>query len=166
MSRLAWHVLAGVVVIAVVAASCADHVEVGRDEAIELLVIDGVPRDKAVCIVDQVSLDVDLARVTGVDPDITDRELAVLAAATAGCRIIDLDQPTVLDPDDPTVAGELSEGGTLEGAVDERVDDLIMGGLAPSVARCVGEAILASADPATAVMSDTYVGEAIRVCDR
>ena len=141
--------------------ACADDVEVGRDEAIEILVLDGIERDKAVCIVDRIEGEVALERLTGVDPEITDDELATVAAVTAGCRIVGDENPTVVE-DEP---GGRVEGGLVDAAVDERVDDLITGGLAPEVALCVGNAIRGSSDPGTLVDDANFVAEAIRVCE-
>lgn len=141
---------------------CADDVEVGRDEAIEILVLDGIERDKAVCIVDRIEGDVALERLTGVDPNITDEELATVAAVTAGCRIVGDENPTIVE-DEPF--GGRVEGGLIDVAVDERVDDLITGGLAPEVALCVGAAISGSSEPGAMVDDDNFVAEAIRVCE-
>ena len=150
-----------VVVLALGFSACADDVKVRRDDAIEILVLDGIEREKAACIVDRIEGDVALERLTGIDPEITDEELATIAAVTAGCRIVGDETPTVVD-DEP---GGRVEGGLVDVAVDERVDDLITGGLAPEVALCVGAAILASSDPGTLVDDDNFVAEAIRVCE-
>ena len=161
MRRLAGLIL----VVGLGVTACSDDVEVGREEAIELLVLDGVERDKAVCIVDRIRADVDLARVTGVDPSITEDELAQLAAVTAGCRIVGDEQPTVVD-DDSSFGPGILEGGSVDEMVEARVDDLMTGGLAPAVARCAGAAILASSDPAENLDDETFVAEAIRICSR
>ena len=150
-----------VVVLALGFSACADDVKVRRDEAIEILVLDGIEREKAACIVDRIEGDVALERLTGIDPEITDEELATIAAVTAGCRIVGDETPTVVE-DEP---GGRVEGGLVDVAVDERVDDLITGGLAPEVALCVGAAILGSSDPGTLVDDDNFVAEAIRVCE-
>ena len=159
------HLVGLVLVVGLGVTACSDDVEVGREEAIELLVLDGVERDKAVCIVDRIRADVDLARVTGVDPAISDDELAQLAAVTAGCRIVGEEQPTVID-DDSSFGPGLLEGGSVDELVEERVADLTTGGLAPAVARCTGAAILASSDPAENLDDETFVAEAIRICSR
>lgn len=154
-----------ILVVGLGVSACGDDVAVGREEAIELLVLDGVERDKAVCIVDRIRADVDLALVTGVDPAITENELAQLAAVTAGCRIVGDELPTVVD-DGGSFSPGLLEGGSVEEMVEARIDDLMTGGLAPEVARCAGAAILASSDPAQNLDDETFVAEAIRICAR
>lgn len=157
------RVACALVVAGLVAGGCADDVEVGRDEAIEILVLDGIERDKAACIVDRIDGDVALERLTGVDPEITDAELATVASVTASCRIVGDETPTVVE-DEP--AGGRVEGGLVDVAVEQRVDDLITGGLDPVVALCVGSAILGSSEPESMVDDENFVAEAIRVCER
>ena len=156
------RIVALALVVGLALAGCADDVEVGRDEAIEILVLDGIERDKAVCIVDRIEGDVAFERLTGVDPDITDEELETIAAVTAGCRIVGDETPTIVE--DEPVGGRV-EGGLIDVAVEDRVDDLITGGLAPEVAMCVGAAIRGSSEPAAMVDDDNFVAEAIRVCE-
>lgn len=151
-------------VAALFAAGCGEDVDVGRDEAIEVLVLDGVSRDRAVCIVDGVDGIVSFEKVTGVDPDIDEDELADLAAVSAGCAVIDDSSAGVIGGDQDS--GDIDEGGGIALDIDDEIERLIGGGLDPIVAECVRSALFAASDPAVAVESENFVTEAIRICGR
>ncbi|MEM8707280.1 MAG: hypothetical protein AAGE98_12535 [Actinomycetota bacterium] len=157
---------AALFVASVVFAGCAEDVDVSRDEAIEILVLDGVPRDRAVCIVDGVDGVVDLAKVTGVDPVINEDELADLAAASGMCTTAISDSSSIVDPDSPEAQLDVAEGGGITAEIDARVDALVTGGLDPAVGECVRSAIAASDDPAAALANANFLTEAIGVCGR
>ena len=113
-----------VAVMALAVVGCAEDVDVSRDEAIEVLVLDGVPRDRAVCIVDGIDGLVDLAKVTGVDPEINEDELADLASVSGSCVTSSDDTTSVIDANSPEAQLEISEGGGIEETIAERIATL------------------------------------------
>lgn len=148
--------------------ACTEDVDVSRDEAVEVLVLDGVPRSRAECIVDGIDGLVDFAKVTGVDPVINEDELADLASVSGSC-VDESDRDAragVLDGDAPEARLEVSEGGGIADAIAERVETLVTGGLDPIVGECVGSAIGASSDPSASLVNGNFITEAIRVCSR
>ncbi|MEO0492972.1 MAG: hypothetical protein AAF081_06120 [Actinomycetota bacterium] len=147
-------------------AACAETVEVGRDEAVEVLVLDGVDRDRAVCIVDGIDGIVDLAKVTGVDPEITEDELADLASVSGSCTSPSEDGASIVDRGSPEAQLDIAEGGGITAEVEARVATLVTGGLDPVVGECVGAALLAADDPAAALANGNFITEAISVCSR
>ena len=151
---------------ALLAGGCAEDVDVSRDEAIEVLVLDGVPRNRAVCIVDGVDGLVDLAKVTGVDPEINEDQLADLASVSGSCVTATSDGSTVLDSNSPEAQLDVSEGGGIDEAIAERMAALVTGGLDPIVGECVGQAIGASNDPVASLANGNFITEAISVCGR
>lgn len=160
------RLLAVVAVTATTVVGCAEDVDVSRDEAIEVLVLDGVPRDRAVCIVDGIDGLVDLAKVTGVDPEINEDELADLASVSGSCVTSSDDTASVIDANSPEAQLEISEGGGIEETIAERIETLVTGGLDPMVGECVGQAIAASSDPLASLANGNFITEAISVCSR
>ncbi len=150
------------VALGLLAAACGEDVEVGRDEAIEVLVLDGVPRERAECIIDGADGVISLAKVTGVDTDITEDELTDLARVSASCVFIDDTSVGVID-DQPRELD--AEGAGIEFDIAAEVERLVSGGIAPAVAECVGIALSASPDPAAAAASDNFLTEAVRICE-
>ena len=146
----------------VLATACSENVTVGRDEAIEVLVLDGVSRERARCIVDGVDGIVGLAKVTGIDPDLTEGELADLARVSSSCVFVDETSFEVVEGE-PEELDE--EEGDLEFDIDAEVERLVNGGIAPEVAKCVGVALSVSSDPAIAADSDSFLTETLRICD-
>ncbi|MEM9203692.1 MAG: hypothetical protein AAGC53_18785 [Actinomycetota bacterium] len=160
------HLASTVATIAVslLAMSCSSGVDVSRDEAVELLVLDGVPRERAVCIVDGINGEVSLAKITGVDPDMSDDELTSLATASSACVV--LDPSTGVIGTGPAIDPDLSEGGELALDIDAEIERLIVGGIERSVGECVRAALYATPDPIAALESDNFVSEALRICNR
>ena len=158
--------LAVVAAVALTVVGCTEDVDVSRDEAIEVLVLDGVPRERAVCIVDGIGGLVDLAKVTGVDPEIDEDELADLASVSGSCVTERGDTASVLDANSPEAQLEISEGGGISDAIADRIETLVTGGLDPMVGECVGQAIEASSDPLASLANGNFIAEAISVCSR
>jgi hypothetical protein len=70
---------------ALLGVSCARSVTLGSEEAVEVLVLDGIDRARATCIVSALEGELDLAKVTGLDVDLDEDELAVLAETSSRC---------------------------------------------------------------------------------
>ncbi len=139
MSRLA---VGGVIVItALLGAACSRGSGLGPAEAVEILVLDGLARAEAICLVDEIGDDLDLAEVTGVEGDLDSEELMVLFEASRRC------QPTA--GASGGIVGsldELSELGDLELVEDIDVEgvvaELFRGGLDPELAVCVATGLV------------------------
>lgn len=147
---------------AILATGCGEEVTVSRDEAIEVLVLDGVPRDRAACIIDGADGVIPFARVTGVDTDISEDELTDLAGISAACVF-------VADTSAGVISGQAeglgeAEGGGLGLDVDTEIERLITGGFEPAVARCVVEVVLSAPEPTEAAANDSFIAEASRIC--
>ncbi|MEM9466150.1 MAG: hypothetical protein AAGA90_12295 [Actinomycetota bacterium] len=161
--RTARRGLATIALVATAAAGCAEDVSVSRNEAIEVLVLDGVSRERAECIVDGADGVLSFAKVTGVDAEISEDELADLARVSASCVFVDDTTAGVIGND---VAGlDEAEGGGLDVDIEAEIERLVSGGLGRTVAECVGFAISVSPDPAVAAASDSFLAEAIRSCE-
>jgi len=72
-------------VLAVVSSSCGRSVTLGHEEAIEVMVLDGVDRARAMCIVTALAGSLDLEKITGLEVDLEEEELALLAATSSRC---------------------------------------------------------------------------------
>ncbi len=153
----------GACALALLAAGCSRGDALGSDEAIEILVLDGVAREKADCIITSLDGAIGLEKITGIDSEITDEELALLAQTNAGCA-----------SDTGSPAGVVAGTGLpadLEGFdpgsdVDEKIDELVVGGLDPVLAECLRAAVWASEDPHESVEDLDFLSEAAAICQR
>ncbi len=73
------------IVVALAASSCARSVTLGSDEAVEVMVLDGIDRSWANCIVSALDGQIDLAKVTGLDVELEEEELRLLANTSDRC---------------------------------------------------------------------------------
>ncbi len=146
--------LAGVLV----TSACSRGDSLDPVAAVEVLVLDGVDREQAVCVIDTVDGRLDLAKVTGLDVDLTPEELSLLAAATGNCRTAMVEYGGVLGGDvaglDPLRAGAEANGDL---GVERFVEDLVAGGLDTEVGVCVLDALLRSAQPEVDIADDRTV---------
>jgi len=156
---------------ALVVAGCAEEVTVSPSEAVEIFVLDGLSREQAVCVVNELAPTSDLARMTGVVSGITEQELDTLVQASQRCRPPEIDD---LLADEEQLDGDESEQDFIEAEVesesgesnplDDRIAELIRGGLSESVAECVGELIEASPDGEAAVDDVNFLASALDRC--
>lgn len=164
--RLATVLLAAVVL---VTATCSRGSDLDADDAVELLVLDGLERSDAECLVLEIGDRLDLAEVAGISGDLDADELSVLFEASRSCR------PTTVGDSSGVIGGA---GGTLEELndlgeseevatldVEGIVAELLRGGLEPDTAVCVAMALLSSPDPAVAVSDDARKVDAIVACE-
>ena len=156
----------GVALVGLVGSTCARGSDFGADDAVEILVLDGMSRDEASCLVDAVAGELDLAEVTGVSGDLDSDELETLFEASRGC------QPITVSGTGGTFGGTFEDLGdleeleeTIELDVEGAVADLLRGGLDPETALCVATMLLNSSDPAVAVSDDDRKLDAIVACD-
>ena len=150
--------------LAVLAASCGRGGGLGIDEATEILVIDGVERRRAECIVDRLAGDVALPKITGLDTDLNDAELVALSEASESCAEVLVDIGGVTGGR----AGEASAEDELwweeEPDIESLVDDLVRGGVEPEAATCVGRAVEESPEPDLAAVDQRFLADALLVC--
>ena len=151
-----------------VGAACSRGSNLGPAEAVEILVLDGLGRAEAVCLVDEIRDDLDLGEVTGVEGDLDSEELMVLFEASRGC------QPTASASggivgeslDELGDLGDLGELDLVESIdVEGVVAELLRGGLDPDTALCVATILLTAVDPVIAVTDETRKVDAILACD-
>jgi hypothetical protein len=150
----------------VVGGACSRGSDVGPDDAVEILVLDGLDRDEASCLVAEIDDRLDLREVTGLGGDLDSEELTTLFEASRSCQ-------TAAPSASAGVVG--GSGGGLERlieAVDEEsldvegvVAELLRGGLHPDVAVCVATTLLSSADPVVAVSDEARKIDAIVACE-
>ena len=153
-----------VALVSAIAVGCGEDVDVSRDEAVEVLVLDGVARERAECIADGADGVLSFAKVTGVDTDIDEDELADLARISASCVFVD-DTAGIIGGESTSLE-EQEGGGGVAFDVQEEMERLVSAGLAPSIAECVGAALVGSPDPATAAASDSFMAEVVQICSR
>lgn len=154
------------VVSTLLAGACARAETLGYEAAIEVMVLDGVDRDRATCIVSALEGELPLAKVTGLDLGLDDAELSLLAATSARCA-----------PALPT-AGLVAEAGSGQAAlpgpsgatadptsqVRAEIDRMVRQGLEPSVADCVTVRLDGFADPAAVLQDPLRVSEIVVDC--
>lgn len=143
------------------AGACSRGNELGPKEAVEILVIDGVDRAQAECMVSDLAEKIPLEKVTGIDTDLSDQEIAELAASSAAC------QPPIAGGEG--VVGGDEPPGQLEGdLVPDRTQlmaDLLRGGMDPDTASCLADATLAAPDPVAALADEQYRANALLECE-
>ncbi|MFQ5558227.1 MAG: hypothetical protein ACE5GB_12065 [Acidimicrobiales bacterium] len=134
----------------------------GRAEAVELLVLDGLDRAVADCVVSRVEGVLDLAEVTGVSEGLDQEELGVLLEASSACRPVaaDLGHPVGGSADLDDLEAPL-EGGP---DVDDLIAELLRGGLDPELVVCVAESLAGSSGAPQASSGDELIVEAVRIC--
>ncbi len=144
--------------------SCSRGTVLGDAEAVEILVLDGIERPKAECIISSLDGAIDLERVTGVSSGLTDNEIALLARTSAACAAeVEGSDAVISGPGLPEEPNDLER---LPADVDERIDGLVAGGLDPVLAECLRSAVMATPDPAIAVADFVFLSEAILICEQ
>lgn len=152
-----------------VVTSCARGGGIGGEEAVELLVLDGLERRVAECVVTMVKNELELPEVTGVSGSLDSDELQILLEASAACRpaagvssegtfggpslSTDLDALELLD----------SEMELLDAT--EVVADLMRGGYDPDLTICVANTLFQAPDAAIAVTDETRQLDAMLACE-
>ncbi len=156
--------LAIVAVGVLVATGCSRGSDLTTNDAIEILVLDGVPRDRAVCMVAQIGDDVSLEKLTGVDPVLEDVHIEVISAASAACSITSGgDIGGVIGGNQ--IADELERlNANIEALIQSRIDELVTGGLDPVAAECLKMAALGEDDPLAAASDLTYLSDVLLLC--
>jgi hypothetical protein len=142
------------VLIALVASACARTETLGPDEAIEVMVLDGVNRARATCILATLDGQLDLEKVTGLDVDLDENELAMLSTASMVCAPALAGGGGIIGG-----SGFLDEEGiqaqhdaaTLENRIEDRVYALVEEGLDPAIGNCLIAAVAVLDDPQTAL---------------
>ena len=144
-----------------VASACGRGEQLGAEEAVEILVLDGLDRRRAECVVAELDGELDLEKMTGIDTELGDEELVRLSRVSAGCAAVLPDRGGVVEdapPEDRLEPRPLLEPG-------EVVEALVRGGVAVSAATCVGEQIMAAPDPRTAAEDDEFLAQALLGCE-
>jgi len=144
--------------------SCSRGSDLTVDDAIEILVFDGVRRDQAACIVTKIGDDVSLEKLTGVDAELADEHIEIISAASASCAV----EPTgdlggVIGGEQ--IADELERlTADIEAIIQVRIDELVVGGLDPVEAECLRLATLGEEDPLAAASDLEYLSDVLVLC--
>lgn len=154
-----------ILVVAVLGAGCSRSSGLAPDDAVEILVIDGLARSEAECLVSELSGELSLAEVTGLEGDLDSDELSVLYEASRRC------QPAAAAGAGGVLgAGTLAELDAIEGRdevdVEAMVAELLLGGLEPDVAVCVVSSLLAEPDAVSAIEDETRRIDAVVACEK
>lgn len=160
MSPRAASIALPVILIALLASSCARSVTLGYEEAVEVLVLDGLDRARSTCIVSALDGELDLAKVTGLDVDLDDEELAVLAATSAACAPALAATPGVLGG--PPLTEASLEAPTVD--VETAVYRMVEQGLDPTIADCLIVRFRDYPDPAVAFADDVRFSGVVVDC--
>ena len=154
-------------VVALLSGACSRGSGLDPDGAVELLVLDGLERGEAECLVAEIGDRLDLTEVTGMGGDLDTEELAILFEASRGC------QPASPASSSGVVGGTLEELNDLGESeevealdVEGVVAELLRGGLDPEMAVCVAATLLSSADPVVAVDDDARKVDAVAACQQ
>jgi hypothetical protein len=138
-----------------VASSCARSVTLGYEEAIEVMVLDGVDRARATCIVSSLEEELDLAKVTGLDIDLDEGELAALAAASSRCAPALAAVGGVVGGSpliETSLAEELGDGVAVD--VQAEIYRMVEEGLDPTLADCLIVGLSVYPEPADVLADD------------
>lgn len=169
MSRRAMAALAvGVVIVG----ACARSETLGVEEAVEVMVLDGVGRDRATCIVYALDGELDLDKITGLETDLNDDELALLGGVASDCSPAYGGGGGVVGGEglasafDPIAALADPQNQDPGADVDALIDGLVLGGMDPHIGACLVDHILADQDPGAIVASDDHLASLILECRR
>jgi len=166
MSRRAALSALPVIVVALMASSCARSVTLGYEEAIEVMVLDGVGRASATCIVNALDGELELAKVTGLDVDLSDDELNLLASASARCAPALAAAGGIVGGapiNEASIAAEIAAAET-DVDVDEAVYRMVEEGLDPTLAECVIVRVAGSISPVELLSDDVGLSGVIVDC--
>jgi hypothetical protein len=165
MSRRAALFALPLILIALSASSCARTVTLGYEEAVEVMVLDGVVRARATCIVSALENDLDLAKVIGLDVELTDDELALLAFTSSRCAPALATSGGVVGGSpltEPSLAMELAEGVAID--VQGEVYRMVEEGLDPTLADCLIVELALYPEPAEILADDVRFSGMIVDC--
>jgi hypothetical protein len=148
-----------------VLAGCGRGETLGPDEAVEVLVLDGVDRGQAVCMVTALDGRLDLDRVTGLEVDLDEDQVALLAETSASCAPVRAAGGGVVESsggfEDPVAALAMTDPPPDLGLEIER---LIEGGLEVDVATCLQGRLELEDDPGAAVQDRFLTSAMIVAC--
>lgn len=166
MSRRAALFALLVVLVALVASSCARSVTLGYEEAIEVMVLDGVDRTRANCIVSALDGELDLAKVTGLDVELAEDELALLATTSSRCAPVLATSGGVVGGLPLTGATVGEDVGGSDGVIDveSEVFGMVQQGLDPTIADCVIVRLSVYPDPGEVLADDLRFSEIVVDC--
>lgn len=155
-----------VLLVALLASSCSRSVTLGYEEAVEVMVLDGVDRARAACIVSVLDGELELAKVTGLDVDLSDDELSLLAATSSRCA------PALAAPggivggapiDEASIAAAIA-AAEAEVDIDTAVYRMVEEGLDPTIAECLIVRLAGSFDPAEVLADDVRLSSVVVDC--
>ncbi len=152
-------------VLALVSSSCGRTVTLGHEEAIEVMVLDGVDRARATCIVTALAGSLDLEKITGLDVDLAEDELALLAATSSRCAPALAVTGGVVGGSglsDPSLVADGEGPGDFD--VENAVYRMVEEGLDPGLADCLIVELRIFPDPEEIVEDGLRLSELVVDC--
>ncbi|MEZ5244989.1 MAG: hypothetical protein R2707_07830 [Acidimicrobiales bacterium] len=147
-----------------VGTSCARSVTLGSEEAVEVLVLDGVDRTRASCIVSALDGELDLTKVTGLDVNLDDDELALLARISSQCAPALAATAGVVGGSPLTEADLESELQTPTIDVEAELYRMVEEGLDPTIVGCLLVRLRDHPEPAVLFADDVRFSEIVVDC--
>jgi len=142
-------------VVALLTSSCSRSVTLGYEEAVEVMVLDGIDRSRASCIVSALDGQLELAKITGLDVDLSDDELRLLASTSGRCAPALAAAGGIVGgaPIDEASIAAANAAAAAEVDIDTAVYRMVEEGLDPTIAECLIVRLAGSLDP-SAVLAD------------
>jgi hypothetical protein len=121
--------------------SCARSVSLGRKEAVEVMVLDGVNRGQVDCVMAALDSQVGLEKITGLDVNLSDDELTLLGDASARCAALMAAGAGVLITRQPLDEFAIVQQDGLTGG-DLSLDDVVLEMIAEGLEADIGDCLL------------------------
>lgn len=136
--------------VALLASACSRATTLGPEEAVEVMVLEGVDRSRALCVVRILDGQLELAKIAGITVDLTEEELALLSTTSSVCAPAYGTGGGVLggssDLTEAMVAQQNAAARTRED-LDSEVFALVDAGLDRSIALCLVSKLRVIDDP-------------------
>ena len=141
MSRFPAVFAVPLIVVALVVTSCARSVTLGHEEAVEVMVLDGVNRGQADCVVSALDGQLRLEKITGLDVNLSDDELTLLGDTSARCAPLMAAGTGVLNNGQLLDEFAIAEQDGLVGG-DLSLDDVVLQLIADGLEADIGDCLL------------------------
>lgn len=141
MSRFPAVFVVPLIVVALVVTSCARSVTLGHEEAVEVMVLDGVSRGQADCVVSALDGQLGLEKITGLDVNLSDDELTLLGDTSARCTPLMAVSAGVLTTGQPMDEFSIAQQDGLVGG-DLSLDDVVLKMIADGLEADIGDCLL------------------------
>lgn len=158
-------VMVAMVIGVLVLGGCGRSTRLGPEEAVEVMVLDGVARARADCMIAALDGELDFAKVTGLDVDLDPAEVDLLSSTASQCAPAVgfgggvLDGASAGQSEAEVVA---AQAAAAEVDVEAEVYRMVDEGLDPALTSCLVNRLNADVDP-TETIADVYALAAVTV---